>query len=126
MSIFHRVVIALVLLVFAFAALPGFPYAQSSDFYTDCEKFPGSLGCAPVGEPPAVSPSAPNAQFRAVHRPCVCRWFLSSKPRGPHPRPQLHSAEHGAALRLVVDYMRPIILLMAAISAVFIVLPKES
>lgn len=127
MSIFHRVFIALVLLVFAFAALPGAAFAQSSDFYTDCEKFPGSLGCAPVGEPPAgdsVPHQTRNLELSTgpVFAGGSCPQNLAVHILGRN-YTVLNMAQPCA---WIVDYMRPIILLMAAISAVFIVLPKES
>ncbi|MBA4112008.1 MAG: hypothetical protein C0492_01370 [Verminephrobacter sp.] len=102
-------------------------FAQSSDFYTDCEKYPGSLGCLPVGDAPAPEqvPSEtrtlellPGPVFGGGGCPANLNVHILGR--------TYTVLDMAQPCAWIVGYMKPIILLMAAISAVFIVMPRES
>lgn len=92
------------------------------DFYTDCEKFPGSLGCMSVGDPP--SPESVPTQTRTITQQqgptfggAGCPANLTFTLRG-----QTYTGINMAEpCSWVSNLVRPVVLLLAFISAVGIV-----
>lgn len=102
-------------------------FAQSSDFYTDCEKYPGSLGCLPVGDAPA--PETVPSESRVLDLlsgpvfaggGCPANVNVSIFGRS------YTAVNMVQACSWIVSYIKPLMLLMASLSAVFIVMPRES
>lgn len=115
---------ALLLLVLASSCAVAM--AQQSDFYTDCEKFPESLACMPGGDAPAPEqvPSetrvlTPQTGPAFAGGGCPANLNVSVANRS------LTVISMATPCALIVDYMRPLVLLLAAISAVFIIMPTE-
>ena len=119
-----RKIAALVVAVGLCFASPAFAF--DGEFYTDCEKYPGSVGCMPVGDVPAQETVPSQTRNLELQRGPV---FAG----GGCPA-NVHSSIAGRSLLLVnmaqacnwIDfYMRPLVLLLATISAVFIVVPRD-
>lgn len=121
MALFFRALLAMCL------ALPGaLVFAQAQDFYTDCEKFPDSLSCMPTGDAPAPEqvPSRTEQitqQAGPVFGGGACPANLNVAIAGQ----SITVLNMGTPCAVIVDYVRPVFLLLAAISAVFIILPTE-
>lgn len=120
MQILLRFVLVLLL------AVSGAQAIAADDFYTDCEKFPNSLACMPAGEAPA--PETVPSETRTLE--------IQSGPTfgGGGCPANLNVAIAGRSITVInmtrpcgwiVDFMKPLILLLAAISAVFIIMPTE-
>lgn len=114
-------------LLFVVLALPSFaPSAHAWEFYTDCDKYPDSLGCMLFGDPPAAE-EVPEESRNLESQPgpvffgggCPSNLSVSI---GGHSITVLNMAQPCAWIE---GYIKPVILLMAAISAVFIVVPKD-
>lgn len=94
---------------------------------TDCDKYPDSLGCIPVGE-------VPELETPTEERTLELQDGLSfGGPRGcPAPSTfqiagrSVSVIEMTTACGWVSGFVRPLVLLLAAISAVFIVIPSKS
>lgn len=93
---------------------------------TDCDKYPNSLGCMPVGSPP------PDGTIPTQTRTITQQQGPSFGGAGVCPA-NLMVSVHGQSIKAldmaqpcswIVNYIKPILLLLAAISAVFIVAPK--
>jgi|GEM_PF-4151533 len=117
----------LALLLFVVLAFPAFaPSAYAWEFYTDCEKYPDSLGCMIFGDPPA-SEQVPEQTRDLELQPgpvfgggsCPANLHVSISGRSVT---VLNMAQPCAWIE---GYIKPVILLMAAISAVFIVVPRD-
>lgn len=91
---------------------------------TDCEKFPGSLGCAPLGTPPTSDIPTSTREITLQTGPtfsgggCPADVMLSIHGMS------IKAVDVQQACGWVSNWVKPIILLLAAISAVFIVYPK--
>lgn len=103
-----------------------FPSAHAFDFYTDCEKYPDSLGCMIFGDPPA--PESVPQETKNIELQSGPQFAGGSCPAN------LHVSISGRSVRVldmvqpcawISGYIKPVILLLAAISAVFIVVPKD-
>lgn len=96
------------------------------DFYTDCDKYPGSLGCMPVGTPP------PDGTIPTQTRN-ITQQQGPSFGGGGCPANLVVSLQGMSITALnmaqpcswIVNFVKPIILLLAAISAVMIVAPRS-
>lgn len=103
------------------------PSAYSSDFYTDCEKYPNSLSCIPLGEVPSSENVPQNTKEIDIKSGPV----FSSISGCPANVVVVVGGQSYTALNMsqacswISIYMRPLVLLFASISAVFIVLPKD-
>lgn len=91
---------------------------------TDCDKYPGSLGCAPLGTPPTGEIPKSTREITLQQGPQFAG--------GACPADVMLSI-HGSSIKAldiqqacgwVVNWVKPLVLLLAAISAVFIVYPK--
>lgn len=94
---------------------------------TDCDKYPGSLGCMPVGTPP------PDGNIPTQTRTITQQQGPSFGGGGSCPA-NLMLNIHGQSIKAldmaqpcswIVNFVKPIILLLAAISAVMIVAPRS-
>lgn len=121
---FSSVIRALLCVFLALAGNAGF--AQSQDFYTDCDKFPNSLACMAAGDAPA--PEQVPSQTRDITPQSGPVFGGGGCPAN------LNVGIAGRSITVIsmatpcawiVDYMRPLILLLAALSAVFIIFPNE-
>jgi len=95
------------------------------DFYTDCDKYPGSLGCMNPGEaPPAEAIPSETRQITMQQGPTFgggsCPANLTLTIAGT----TFTALDMAQPCSWISNLMRPIILLLAAISAVFIVAPR--
>lgn len=112
------------LLAFLCALVMSSAIAQDQQ-QTDCDKYPGSLGCASVDVPtPSPIPSQTrNITLEAgptfVGAGCPANVGMSW--RGQY----LTLLPMATACNWISSYVRPLMLLLAAISAVFIVMPSE-
>lgn len=97
------------------------------NFYTDCDKYPGSLGCMPVGTPPT------DGTIPTQTRTITQQQGPSFGGGGTCPA-NLMVTVHGQSIKAldmaqpcswIVNYVKPVLLLLAAISAVFIVAPRS-
>ena len=92
------------------------------DFYTDCEKFPGSIGCMPVGEvPPAEAIPRQTRNISLQNGPAFggagCPANLTFTLHG-HTYTGINMSE---PCGWISNLVRPVVLLLAFISAVGIV-----
>lgn len=106
--------------------VPWVAFAQDQ-YQTDCEKFPNSLACIPVGEAPANEEIPTQSKNLSIQNGPVfagggCPADVSVNIIGR----QLTIISMSRPCSWIVDYMKPIILLLASFAAVFIVLPMES
>lgn len=104
---------------------PPLPANPTGPFYTDCEKYPTSLGCMPVGTPPpdATIPTRTldiTQQTGPTFGGGGCPANLNFNLHGQ----QITGINMATPCSWITSYVKPIILLLAAISAVFIVLPR--
>lgn len=99
--------------------------APGTSTLTDCDKYPGSLGCLPVGTPPpdAAIPTRTlditqqtGPTFGGGGCPASLNFSLNGQ--------QITGINMATPCSWITSYVKPIILLLAAISAVFIVLPR--
>ncbi|PJI98093.1 hypothetical protein CLU85_2898 [Acidovorax sp. 69] len=98
-----------------------------TNYLTDCDKYPGSLGCMPVGAPP------PDGTIPTQTRNITQQQGPSFGGGGSCPANlNINVGGHSiTALNMaqpcgwIVNYIKPILLLLAAISAVFIVAPRS-
>lgn len=100
--------------------------APVPNFYTDCDKYPGSLGCMPVGsEPPSVDVPKRSLDLTLQSGPSFsgggCPANLTFNIHGQ----SLTGINMATPCAWITSYVRPVILLLAAISAVFIILPRS-
>lgn len=117
--LFNAVFIAFAL-VFSVAV-----FAQESQ-PTDCDKYPNSLGCSAVDIPaseqvPRRSQDITLQIGPSFTGPASCPANVTMNLRGH----QLTLLPMSTACGWIVDYVRPLMLLLAAITAVFIVLPSN-
>lgn len=116
----------LVLLLFVVLAFTPSAHAFDFDFYTDCEKYPDSLGCMVFGDPPA--PEQVPQESRQLEQQTGPVFAGGGCPAnvvvtvGGVSYTALNMAQ---ACNWIEIYMRPLVLLFAAISAVFIVAPRD-
>lgn len=93
-----------------------------AEFYTDCEKFPGSLGCMPVGEPPAPStiPSETRT-FELQSGPTFSGGGCPSNLDISFAGHSFQIVDMSVPCGWISGLVKPIILLLSFITAVFIV-----
>lgn len=119
-----RCIMALVVAALACAAPVAM--AQDFDFYTDCEKYPDSLACSPVGDP------APPEEIPREERNIQ----LQNGPvfSGGGCPADVTINIHGRPLRILTmaqtcswiqGWIKPFILFLASFSAVFIIFPRD-
>lgn len=113
-----------IFLVF-FLLFSGFAMAQENQA-TDCDKYPGSLGCSPVDIPSSEQIPQRSQEITLQNGPnfggaASCPANVSMSFRGQ----SLTLLPMSTACSWISQYMRPIVLLLAAITAVFIVLPSN-
>lgn len=114
----------LVAFLLCFSAFPA--AAQFEDFYTDCEKYPNSVQCLPVGDAPAPEP-IPSEERTITN--------LSGPVFGGGGCPAnvtvdvigrtITALNMAQPCAWIHDFMRPMVLLLAGFLAVFIVFPEE-
>jgi len=114
------------LLVALLALLSAPAHALDFDFYTDCEKYPDSLGCMILGDPPAQETvpeetrtleAQPGPVFSGGGCPANVVVMVAGR--------SYTALNMAQACSWIDVYMRPLVLLFAAISAVFIVVPRD-
>lgn len=96
---------------------------QAQDQQTDCDKYPGSLGCAAVDVPTPTPIPSQSKNITLETGPTFggggCPANVTMGLRGH----QITLLPISTACGWLVDYVRPIMLLLAAITALFIVMP---
>lgn len=102
-----------------------FSHAQEHQ-QTDCDKYPGSLGCAAVADPGPADPIPSQTrditpQAGPTFGGGGCPANVGMAWRGQF----LTLLPMSAACNWISTYVRPLMLLLAAITAVFIVMPTE-
>ena len=117
----------LALLLFVVLALPSFaPSAHAWEFYTDCEKYPDTLGCMIFGDPPPAETMPGETRNLQLQQGPM--FSGGSCPANLHVSVSGHSVtvlNMAQPCAWIEGYIKPVILLMAAISAVFIVVPRD-
>lgn len=119
-----RKIAAVLALVGAVLAAPA--QAFDFDFYTDCEKYPDSVGCMPAGDAPAQE-TVPSESRTLELQPGPtfagggCPANVSASIMGR----SVQLVNMAQACSWIDVYMRPLVLLLATISAVFIVVPRD-
>ena len=95
------------------------------DFYTDCDKYPGSLGCMPVDSPPSEQIPSETRQITLQNGPSFnggsCPANLNITVAGR----VFTAVDMVQPCNWIANYVKPVLLLLAAISAVFIVMPRS-
>lgn len=91
---------------------------------TDCDKYPGSLGCIPVGDIPDVEIPTDEREIQLQDGPAFgggsCPPDLVINLHGT----TVTALDMSVACGWISNLMRPLVLLLASISAIFIVAPK--
>lgn len=102
-------------------------FAQSSNFYTDCEKYPGSLGCMPSGDsPPSETVPSENRVLELLSGPVFAGGGCPANVNVLIFGRSYTAVNMVQACSWIVSYIKPLMLLLASLSAVFIVFPRES
>lgn len=105
---------------------PGTSNPPTGTGQTDCEKFPNSLGCAPLTSPPDIEIPRQTKTITLQEGPafggsgsCPASVYVQA---GGQSVKALNMEE---ACGFISNYMRPLVLALAFLSAVMIVLPRE-
>ena len=92
------------------------------DFYTDCEKYPGSLGCAAVGDPPAAQEVPKlNREFLLQAGPSFTGYGCPANLNIGFGGQSFQVVDMAVPCSWIENLVKPIFLLLSFVSAVFIV-----
>lgn len=93
-----------------------------TEFYTDCEKFPGSLGCMPVGDPPGVETVPSETRTLELQTgPTFSGGGCPSNLNITFAGHAFQIVDMAVPCGWISGLVKPIILLLSFITAVFIV-----
>lgn len=105
---------------------PGTSNPPTGTGQTDCEKFPNSLGCAPLTSPPDIEIPKQTKTITLQDGPafggsgsCPASVYVQAGGQS------VKAINMEQACGFISNYMRPLVLALAFLSAVMIVLPRE-
>lgn len=105
---------------------PGTSNPSTGTGQTDCEKFPNSLGCVPIGTPPDIEVPKQTKTITLQDGPafggsgsCPASVYVTAGGQS------VKAINMEQACGFISNYMRPLVLALAFLSAVMIVLPRE-
>ena len=105
---------------------PGTSNPPTGTGQTDCEKFPNSLGCAPLSSPPDIEIPKQTKTITLQDGPafggsgsCPASVYVTAGGQS------VKAINMEQACGFISNYMRPLVLALAFLSAVMIVLPRE-